>query len=217
MAMYRCLLRALGPRHWWPAETPFEVMVGAILTQNTAWANVSKAIDNLRGADMLDAHRLAAGSVARLARLIRPSGYFNQKARRLSAFAEWFCDRYAGDVRRMRRRRAHTLRRELLDLNGIGEETADSMLLYALGKPVFVVDAYTRRILSRHGVVGAKAKYCEIQEFFESRLPRDTDLYNEFHALIVALGNSACRKTPRCEECPLRAFFERRNLHVRGA
>ena len=202
MRLYRRLLKAFGPRKWWPATSPFEVMVGAILTQNTAWSNVEKAVANLRQADALDPLRLSAIRRDRLARLIRPSGYYNVKAGRLLAFARWLRDRYGGNVESMAATETAELRRELLGLKGVGPETADSMLLYALERPVFVVDAYTIRIFSRHGVLPATAGYEEARAFFEERLPRDVALYNEYHALLVALGNSVCRPTPRCEECP---------------
>jgi len=203
MRVYERLLARFGPQKWWPARSPFEVMVGAVLTQNTAWTNVEKAIRNLRAAGLLSARKLVGAPRDVVAELVRPSGYYNVKADRLLSFARWFWERYGGRVSAMRGA-TQELRAELLAVRGIGEETADSMLLYALGRPVFVVDAYTRRVLVRHGLLGAKAPYSEVQRFFEERLPRDASLYNEFHALWVALGKDVCRPSPRCEVCPLR-------------
>ena len=214
MQVYRSLLREFGPQHWWPADSPFEVMAGAILTQNAAWLNVAKAIANLKRADALDARALASMDHDRLAGLIRPSGYYNVKAERLQVFVRWFCERYEAKLARMKRRSTPALRQELLAVRGIGEETADSILLYAVGRPVFVVDTYTRRVLSRHGVVSARAGYAEVQQFFQQRLPRDAALFNEYHALIVALGKDVCRPKPRCAECPLLGPFTRRGLSL---
>ncbi|MBI2901384.1 MAG: endonuclease III domain-containing protein [Planctomycetes bacterium] len=204
---YRALLKHYGPRHWWPAETPFEVMVGAILTQNTAWTNVEKAIHNLKAAGMLEPRPIAEADAATLARLIRPAGYFNVKARRLQDFVRWFVERWRGDVRIMRLVPPERMREELLDVKGIGPETADSILLYALEHPVFVVDAYTFRVLHRHGFVGEEATYDEMKEIFEGTVPRDAALFNDFHAQIVNVGKDFCRATPRCEKCPLRKFL----------
>jgi len=201
------LLNAFGPQHWWPGETPFEVMVGAVLTQNTNWGNVERAISNLKSAGMLQPQRLAACPLPMLAAMIRPSGYFNVKARRLRAFLEWLISRTRdGNPERLRGVPTKRLRPELLSVNGIGPETADSILLYALGRRTFVVDAYTRRVLSRHGLIAPEAGYEEIRALFESNLPRSTKMYNEYHALLVRVGKEFCRPTPRCETCPLRGF-----------
>ena len=202
MRMYRRLLKTFGPQRWWPAATPFEVMVGAILTQNAAWANVEKAVAALEAAGSLDPWELASMRLSRLARLIRPCGYFNVKAKRLRSFVRWLCDRFDGDLANMGSEPTGALRDELLAQYGVGPETADSMLLYALERPVFVVDAYTVRVFSRHGALPRRAKYEEAKRFFEERLPKDVALYNEFHALLVALGNQVCRPRPRCETCP---------------
>jgi endonuclease-3 related protein len=202
--IYRRLLDHFGPRHWWPAETPFEVMVGAILTQNTAWANVKKAIANLEGEGALEPKALAKVPLPKLRRLIRPSGYFNQKAKKLRAFLRFFlAEPYRGSIERLAAEDAETLRQALLLIWGIGPETADSILLYALGKPVFVADAYTRRIFARLGLTAAQASYAELQEYFTRRLPPKLELYNDYHAQVVALGNKYCRARPACGLCPL--------------
>lgn len=206
---YRALRRHYGPQHWWPGETPFEVMVGAILTQNTAWANVEKAIRNLKALDLLDADRIDRLDAQALAIAIRPAGYFNVKAKRLKAFVRWFLERYGGDVARMRAAAPARLREELLEVSGIGPETADSILLYALGHPSFVVDAYTHRVLSRHGLLGEESTYDQMKELFETALPRDAELYNDFHAQIVNVGKDFCRKTAKCDACPLKRFLPR--------
>ena len=208
LRIYDALSRAFGPMDWWPAESPFEVMVGAILTQNTAWANVEKAILNLKRRNAMHPAGLAGLAPEELARLIRPAGYFNVKARRLLSFLTYFLSGYEGDVGRMRRRKTPRLREELLSVNGVGAETADSILLYALGKPVFVVDAYTRRIFHRLGLSAAGATYTELQDMFERWLPRSAPLYNEYHALVVALGKDYCKPKPRCEGCPVNGMCE---------
>jgi endonuclease-3 related protein len=201
--IYDRLWRHHGPQAWWPAETPFEVMVGAILTQAVAWTNVEKAIDNLKAARLLDPLRLHSMPAAELAPLLRPSGYYNAKARKLKALAVHLHDLYEGDVDRMLSRDRHVLREELLSIHGIGPETADSIILYAAGRPQFVVDAYTRRLLSRIGLVPAGISYVDLQAAFQSNLPRDTALYQEYHALIVQHGKSTCRKKPLCAGCVL--------------
>ncbi len=203
--IYRRLLTAFGPQHWWPGESSFEVMVGAILTQNTAWANVAKAIAQLKKEHHLNPERLLRLPHRRLAAFIRSSGYFNQKAKRLKVFLRHFLKRYQGRTVRMKRVPLDPLRQELLAIPGIGPETADSILLYALEKPVFVVDSYTRRILARHSMVPWQASYTQIQTLFMDHLPPSVPLFNEYHALLVALGKSFCHKTrPRCSQCPLR-------------
>jgi len=203
--IYKKLLGVFGPQGWWPGRTPFEISVGAILTQNTNWSNVARAIRALRQAGCLSFPALKAVPETKLARLIRPAGYFNMKARRLKHFVRYLDHSYAGSFRRMRRRPLKALRRELLAVNGIGPETADSILLYALRKPVFVVDAYTKRILSRHRIVGEDADYARLQNVFMENLPAKEPLFNEYHALIVRLGKDYCKKTkPLCDVCPLR-------------
>jgi endonuclease III related protein len=199
---------ALGPMHWWPARTPFEVIVGAILTQSTAWANVEGAIANLRTAKTLTPVAMGRVSIARLASLVRPSGYFHQKAKKLKAFVLFLDTRYGGSLKRMFETPTAELREKLLAVHGIGPETADSILLYAGSHPVFVVDAYTHRIFGRHGLVDGKPDYERVRAFVESSIPRDPVLFNEFHALIVNTGKNWCRKSaPRCDGCPLREFL----------
>jgi len=208
LEMYRWLSDELGPTGWWPARTPFEVAVGAILTQNTAWRNVEKSITNIRKNNLLSARSLAAVPVQRLAPLIRPSGYFRLKSQRLKNFVDFLQHEYAGSMAKMAREPADSLREELLGVTGIGPETADSILLYALGKPVFVVDAYTRRILSRHGIVVVEQMdYEELRSFFEENLPCDLTLFKEFHALLVIAGSRFCKKNALCNECPLRPLM----------
>ncbi|HUX07084.1 MAG TPA: hypothetical protein VMX35_07180 [Acidobacteriota bacterium] len=198
------LLAHFGPRHWWPAETPFEVMVGAVLTQNTAWTNVERAIDNLRRSNALTPEGLSSLSTEEMQEAIRPSGYFRQKEKKLRALLKWLLGRHGGDIEKLRAGETDGLRRELLELWGVGKETADSILCYALTKPVFVVDAYTIRVLSRHGVVRRGATYDEVQESAHASLPRDTAYLNEAHALFVALGKEFClSRSPRCAGCPL--------------
>lgn len=206
-AVYRRLFAAFGPQHWWPGRTRLQIIVGAILTQNTAWANVEKAIARLRRARALNVRALHGASLARLAGWIRQAGYFRVKARRLRSFTTFLTRRHGGDLRRLFRLRTPALREELLAVHGVGPETADSILLYAAGRPVFVVDAYTRRFMMRHGWTGAKAGYDDIARVFTAGLPRSVRLYNEYHALIVALGKNYCRTKPRCERCPLRRLL----------
>jgi endonuclease-3 related protein len=205
---YNSLIAAHGPQHWWPARTPFEVIVGTILTQNTAWTNVEGAIGNLRREKLLSPRAIERVSSAKLARLIRSSGYFRQKAKKLKTFVRFLQAQYHGSLAGMFRTPTATLREQLLAVHGIGPETADSILLYAGEHRVFVVDAYTRRILERHGHAHAKHTYEEIRQLFERSLPQDVSLYNEFHALIVHTGKHFCRtRQPRCSECPLKTFL----------
>lgn len=202
------LLARHGPQHWWPGETPFEVMVGAVLTQNTAWGNVEKAIAHLKAAGALACPAMLALADDELAELIRPAGYFNVKARRLKALCAFLAGHGVADApeRLAGPDSQAALRRDLLAVHGIGEETADSILLYALGLPSFVVDAYTRRAFGRLGLLAGGEPYGEIQRLFEARLPHDVRLYNEYHALIVRLGKEHCRPRPRCADCPLRTI-----------
>jgi endonuclease III related protein len=203
-AYFQTLSTALGPMQWWPARTPFEVIVGAILTQSTAWVNVEQALANLRRAQLLKPSRMERVSEARLARLIRPSGYFRQKSKKLKAFVGFLRQRHGGSLARMFRTPTPELREQLLGVYGIGPETADSILLYAGGHPVFVVDAYTHRILGRHNLSSGQPAYGSVQSFFQENLPKDAALYNEFHAQLVSVGKNWCRKSqPRCELCPL--------------
>jgi len=204
LAIHDALLAAFGPQRWWPAETPFEVMVGAILTQNTNWRNVERAIANLRAARALTPAAMLRLAPEALAELIRPAGYFRVKAARLGHLLAHLRGRHRGSVARMLRAPLPALREELLGINGIGPETADSILLYAAGLPSFVVDAYTKRVFSRHGLVRADASYTEVQALFTSALPADAPLFNEYHALIVRVGKDCCRpREPRCDACPL--------------
>jgi endonuclease III related protein len=208
---YDALFAAHGPQYWWPARSPFEVIVGAILTQNTSWTNVEMAIANLRSERLLTPRAIDAVSFGRLARLIRSSGYFRQKTKKLKAFVQFLRREYQGSLAKMFRARTSMLREQLLAVHGIGPETADCILLYAARHPVFVVDAYTRRMLERHGLAKAQQSYEHIREFIESSLPRDVALYNEFHALIVHTGKVYCRaRNPRCEECALHAMLPER-------
>jgi endonuclease-3 related protein len=202
--LYVALLRRFGPQEWWPGESGVEIAVGAILTQNTAWANVERAIRRLKSHHLLTIRRLHALPESRLGELIRPSGTFKVKARRLKAFLTFFHERYSGRLSRMARTPLGALRKELLSVHGIGPETADSILLYAVGRPTFVVDEYARRVLSRHRLARPGIDYDSLQELFTSRLPRDPALFNEYHALLVRVGKVYCRRTPRCSECPLR-------------
>jgi endonuclease-3 related protein len=216
---YRLLLAHYGPQGWWPGDTPFEIAVGAILTQNTAWSNVEKAIANLRRAGALSFRGMTRLAGRRLAALIRPSGYFNQKAKKLRAFLAWLEARggASGSVKRALAGPLDEVRESLLAVHGVGPETADSILLYAGERPVFVIDAYTRRVLWRHGMPRAlAADYEALRAHFESRLPRSVPLYNEFHALFVRVGKERCAKRlPRCAGCPL-ARVEGRRMKEEG-
>ncbi len=209
LQVYETLDRFYGDLHWWPGETPFEVVVGAILTQNTNWANVQKAIGRLKEDGVLDPWSMQSLDDEVLAHLIRPSGYFRVKAKRLKAFLHVLCGEFAGDLERMLSGDLPIARQRLLEIPGVGEETADSILLYAGGRPVFVVDAYTRRILTRHGFLEGGASYGEIQRLFTACLPPDAGMYNQYHALIVETAKRYCRKEPKCGECPLRVIKPR--------
>lgn len=205
---YDVLLAVYGPQDWWPGRTRFEIIVGAILTQNTSWSNVERAIKALRREQLLSPHAVAKTSQEKLAVLIRPSGYFRQKARKLKVFAGFLQSKYGGSLRKLFARPTTLLREELLAVHGIGPETADSILLYAGNHAVFVVDAYTRRILERHGLVHQRNTYEEVRGLFENSLPPDVRLFNEFHALIVYVGKNFCRpKIPLCSACPLNCFL----------
>lgn len=202
--IYRDLLAHFGPRHWWPATTPFEMVVGAILTQNTAWRNVEQAILRLKNRQVLSPGRLAALERTELEELIRPAGYFRQKAARLQDLAIYLEAEWQGDVRAWCAGPLTTARARLLERPGIGPETADSILLYAGQRPSFVVDAYTRRIFGRLGLLRGGESYAQVRALFMSHLPHEVDLFNEYHALIVELAKTFCRKrSPRCAACPL--------------
>lgn len=204
LIVFKKLLACYGPQHWWPADTSFEVMVGAILTQNTAWTNVEKAIQNLKRGKLLSVKRLSKAPISVIARAIRPAGYFNVKAKRLKNFLIFLDGEYRGSLKRLLKEPVQKLRERLLAVNGVGPETADSIILYAAKKPVFVVDAYTRRIFSRLGFVAGHESYDVIQDLFTTTLPSHTGLFNEFHALIVAHAKAVCLKKPECGECTLR-------------
>lgn len=203
LCLYDLMNARFGDLKWWPADGPFEVMVGAILTQNTAWTNVEKAIAALKQRRLLSPSALARTDEAILAGIIRPSGYYNVKARRLKAFVRFFLADYRGSVEAMSAEEIAPLREKLLGVPGVGPETADSILLFACRKPVFVSDAYTRRILLRHRLIPADADYHLIQALFMANLPPDAALFNQFHALLVQTGKTFCRKTPQCAPCPL--------------
>lgn len=205
--IYNVLFQKFGPQHWWPGDSPFEIAVGAILTQNTNWENVEKAIRNLKREKCLRAKELNAMPHAKLAFLIKPAGYFNVKARRLKNFLSFLTNHYKGSMKYMEAADTSHLRESLLVVNGIGPETADSILLYALERPVFVIDAYTKRVLHRHGIVTEKVTYHDMQDLFHSSLPNDVQLFNEFHALFVMAGKHYCKPKPRCAGCPLETLL----------
>ncbi|MFZ2447801.1 MAG: endonuclease III domain-containing protein [Syntrophobacteraceae bacterium] len=207
--VYDRLYEAFNPQGWWPAKTPFEVILGAILTQNTAWKNVVKAIANLRDNNVLSFQALCEIPAPSLAILIRPSGFYNQKTKKIKTFCEHLLSHWDGDLDRFLDQDAEALRSELLGIRGIGPETADCIVLYAAHKPSFVVDAYTYRIFSRHGWVDESISYEDLREFFMSALEPDVRFYQEFHALLVRTGHLFCRKKPLCESCPLNVFFDR--------
>jgi endonuclease-3 related protein len=206
--IYETLQDHFGDLHWWPGDSPFEVIVGAILTQNAAWKNVEAAIRRLKAEDVLHPARLRPLADQHLADLIRPAGYFRVKTKRLKAFLNFLNQDYRDDLVALFAEDLWGLRKKMLLVHGIGEETADSILLYAGGKPVFVVDAYTRRIMQRHHIISDKARYEDIQTLFMNGLPRSAPLYNQYHALLVNTGKQFCRKqNPKCEICPLQSFL----------
>lgn len=215
--VYRTLAARYGPARWWPGESPFEVCLGAILTQNTAWTNVERALDALRSRGLLSFEALAALTRDELAELIRPAGTYRVKAARVRSFLEFLGLEYGGRAEAMAADGPSVLRRKLLGVNGIGPETADSIALYAAGLPLFVVDAYTRRVFGRLGVLRGDEGYEEVQRLFMRRLPNDAGLFNDYHAQIVRLAKETCRAVPRCGECPLRgmcATARRRDLEA---
>lgn len=204
LKIYSSLYNYFGPLNWWPGDTPFEIMVGAILTQNTSWSNAEKAINNLKKENLLEPRKLYRINQEELAQLIKPSGYYNIKARRLKNFVNIFVNDFEGSAKKMFSSDAGELRKKLLNVNGIGPETADSILLYAGKRPFFVVDAYTKRVFSRHKLISKDSTYYQIQEFFIKNLDRDVKLFNEFHAQIVMLGKTICTsKNPNCAKCPI--------------
>jgi endonuclease III related protein len=205
--LHSILKARYGPSGWWPGDSPLEVIVGAVLTQNTAWVNVEKALLNLKRDGMLDLRKLHEADLCGLASLIRPSGYYNIKARRLKNLVHTVMSVGQGDLARFLGLEAPALRKTLLEVNGIGKETADSICCYAGDKTVYVVDAYTRRILVRHGAPVESAEYDEIRLLFEQGLPGDLMVYKDLHAYLVFVGKEFCRpKNPRCEDCPLQGW-----------
>jgi endonuclease-3 related protein len=203
MDIYNRLFSFYGHQYWWPGDSPFEIAVGAILTQNTNWSNVEKAIGNLKKERLLNAKALYHLPTEKLASLIRPAGYYNIKAKRLKSFMNFLFDNYNGSMGKMQKEITSSLREKLLGVNGIGEETADSILLYAFQKPVFVIDAYTKRVFSRYGLIAYRASYEEYQKMFHQELDEDVQLFNEYHALLVRVGKEYCKSKPLCGECPL--------------
>jgi endonuclease-3 related protein len=201
--IYQLLYDAFGPQHWWPGDTRIEIITGAILTQNTNWTNVEKAINNLKAADCLSAEKLHRLELSQLAELIRPAGYYNIKAKRLKNFLDWLFENYDGELTNLESLNTGQFRDELLSVKGIGRETADSILLYAFDRSVFVVDAYTARITIRHRLIEPDADYEQLRYLFESNLPEDTQLFNEYHALLVRTGKDFCRPKAKCPACPL--------------
>ena len=201
--IYQRLLAHYGPQHWWPAQEPFEVIVGAILTQSAAWINVEKAIGNLKAAGALSPSALRRLPHSEIARLIYSSGYYNAKAKKLKAFAQWLGETYHDDLEKMSDTNINELRQKLLAIYGIGEETADSIILYAANQPIFVIDAYTRRIISRTGLAPESNRYAAYQTLFMSNLPADARLFNEYHALLVCLAKHVCQPCPLCPQCCL--------------
>lgn len=204
--MFDAMYGAYGPQHWWPGVSPTETVVGAILTQNTNWRNVERAIANLKDRNLLTFSALREVEFEALASAIRPAGYYNVKARRLKNFVEWLWQAHQGELNALRGMPLEDLRRKLLGINGIGPETADSILLYALEMPSFVVDAYTKRIAVRHQLADADVSYEDLRGIFQGNLPGDQQLFNEYHALLVAVGKRHCQTKAQCEGCPLAGF-----------
>ena len=203
--IYQRLLEHFGPRHWWPADTPLEMIFGAFLTQNVSWKGASQAIANLKAQNLLALQAVLAVSHEELANLLRPARYYNQKAQRLKAFCEVIVKEYQGSLQRFLEEETASLRQRLLQIKGVGQETADAIILYAAQKPIFVIDVYTRRIFERLGYFKEPVSYRAMQEFFMNHLPLDTALFNEYHAQIDALGHHLClKRKPLCQECPLR-------------
>jgi endonuclease-3 related protein len=201
--IYELLLSRFGPQHWWPGDTQFEIITGAILTQNTNWSNVEKAITNLKTLELLNPEQIRSTDISELAELIRPAGYYRLKAKRLKSFVDWLFANYDGKLVNLKNVHTEQLRTELLAIKGIGPETADSILLYAFEKPIFVVDAYTARIAVRHQLIEPDADYEQLRELFQLNLAEDVQLFNEYHALLVKLGKEFCKPKAQCPDCPL--------------
>ncbi len=211
LSIYHRLMARYGPQYWWPAQEPFEVIVGAILTQSAAWRNVEKAIANLKAAKALSPEVLRRLSLPEVAALIHPCGYYNAKALKLKSLASWLGKYYDDDLNKLFIGNTDHLRKQLLSIHGIGQETADSIILYAARKPVFVIDAYTRRIISRIGLAPDSNNYIAYQTLFMDNLPSDAGLFNEYHALLVCLAKDVCRNRPLCQQCCLNSicrFYE---------
>ena len=205
LKIFKALLKAYGPRHWWPAKTRFEVIIGAILTQNVTWKNAKDSVDSLREAGMLSAEKIIKAPQRKLAFRIKSSRFYNQKAKNLKAFCSYLMKENQGSLNMMFAKDMDILRKELLGLRGIGQETADCILLYAGKKPSFVSDAYTKRLLKRYGLINKELPYADIRRFFMDNLPEDTYIYNEFHALIVRHGHLTCKSKPACSACPIKS------------
>jgi endonuclease-3 related protein len=201
--IYKLLFERFGPQHWWPGDTKDEIIVGAILTQNTNWQNVEKAIANLKKTSLVSLEKLYSIGQEQLAELIRPAGYYNIKARRLKNFLNWLFENHNGSLAEIEAMNTEALRQELLGINGVGRETADSILLYAFDRPVFVIDAYTYRVATRHQLIEPECDYEQLRSLFEDNLDSDVKLFNEYHALLVRTGKEFCRPRPRCGGCPL--------------
>jgi endonuclease-3 related protein len=213
--VYKILLETFGPRGWWPGETPFEVIIGAILTQNTSWKNVEKSIDRLKAENLLHPAVLYKIKDKKLAELIKSSGYYHIKTKRIKNFMAFLQREYRGNLKEMFREETIILRKKLLSISGIGSETADSILLYAGEKPTFVVDTYTKRIFSRHGWISNQDDYEDIRNLFMENMNNNVKLFNEYHALLVHLGKEFCKKEPRCKECPLRVFSKKSKTYLK--
>lgn len=206
LEIYEKLFSHYGPQYWWPAKSDFEMMVGAILTQNTSWSNVKKTLEVLESEKILEASKLHQMSPEELAPFLKSAGYFNLKANRLKALVHFLMEAYEADLEKMKGGSLRFLREQLLSVKGIGPETADSILLYGLGKSIFVIDQYTYRVLSRHFLIPEESDYESMQEMMMQNLPEDLELYKEYHALIVKVGNEFCKPKPRCEQCPLKGL-----------
>ena len=214
--IYHRLMARYGPQHWWPAQEPFEIIVGAILTQSAAWSNVEKAIANLRSAKALSPKALRTLPLDKVASLVYPSGYYNAKALKLKSFVHWLEEYYDDNLGELFGADINNLRQQLLSVHGIGQETADSIILYAANKPIFVIDAYTQRIVKRIGLAPDSNSYSAYQTLFMHHLPNDTRLYNEYHALLVCLGKNVCRRKPLCQQCCLNdicEYYNQRQSH----
>jgi endonuclease-3 related protein len=212
LSIYYALLGHFGSQHWWPAESRFEVIIGAILTQNTAWQNVERVIENLKKEGILTPEGIFHAPEEKLQTLLKPAGYFRIKTKRLKHFINFLFEEHSGNLTSLRGLPKDRLREQLLNVNGIGPETADSIVLYATDKLSFVVDAYTKRIFSRLGVIETNTSYAGIKEYFEKNLPRDLKIYKEFHALIVKLGKIYCKAKPLCNDCPIRTYCSYNNV-----